>query len=103
VASNSVYSGATTSVLTIAAGSGNSSGDSYRVNVTNAGGTVTSNAATWSITGAIEPTPSPTPAPAPASTSSSGGGGGGGAPSSIFYGLLVVVGAARWLTKRRGF
>jgi len=65
---------------------------SYTVVVSNAAGSVTSNAATLTVNGAAAAAPAP---------ASSGGGGGGGAPSLWFYAALALVCAARGLIQGR--
>ncbi|HWA26466.1 MAG TPA: matrixin family metalloprotease [Lacunisphaera sp.] len=86
-------SGATSSTFNITSATSANAG-TYTVTVSNAAGSVTSNAATLSVTAA--PTP-PTP-----STGGGGGGGGGGAPSVWFTALLAAIGFARLLGRRRG-
>ncbi|MEO6994013.1 MAG: family 43 glycosylhydrolase, partial [Lacunisphaera sp.] len=69
-----------------------------------AGGTVS----TWIVaqgtstpTAPITPTTPPTPTtPTAPSTPASSGGGGGGAPSSWFFGSLILLGTARWRARR---
>jgi len=65
---------------------------SYRVIVSNAAGSLSSDTATLTVNAPPAP-----PAPPP----SSGGGGGGGAPSFWFYGALSLLGLARLLLSRR--
>lgn len=74
-----------TSVTTAHAGS-------YRVVVSNAAGSVSSDAVTLTVNAPPAP---PTPPP-----SSGGGGGGGGAPSLWFYGVLSLLGLARMLLRQ---
>ena len=99
VVDGGVYHGATTAELIIAAGSGNSAGDSYRVTITNAGSSVTSNAATWSITGRIETTTPPAPTPTPTSSTGSSGDG-GGSPSLWFYGFFIATSGFRFRRRK---
>lgn len=65
---------------------------SYRVIVSNAAGSLSSDTATLTVNAPPAP-----PAPPP----SSGGGGGGGATSLWFYGALSLLGLARLLLRRR--
>jgi len=65
---------------------------SYRVIVSNAAGSLSSDTATLTVNAPPAP-----PAPPP----SSGGGGGGGAPSLWFYGALSLLGLGRLLLRRR--
>lgn len=62
---------------------------SYTVVVSNRLGSVTSDAATVSVSAAPNPAPNPPPG-------GGGGGGGGGAPSLWFCGALATLGFARW-------
>lgn len=73
--------GATNTVYTINGVSSANAGQ-YRVTVSNAAGSVTSNPATLTVT---------TPAPPPPVTGGGGGGGGGGSPSAWFLGALLVL------------
>jgi len=66
---------------------------SYAVTVSNSAGSVTSNAATLSVS-------APTPTLPPVSGGGGGGGGGGGAPSMWFLGLLALIGGARFLGRK---
>ena len=79
----SAISGAVSSTFSKGSSSASDAG-SYTVVVSNAAGSVTSNAATLTVNAPA--------APAAAST----GGGGGGAPSLWFYGALALVGGIRW-------
>jgi hypothetical protein len=79
----SAFSGATTNTLSFTNARSSDAG-AYTVVVTNALGSVTSNAATLTVSAAVAP---------PASSSS--GGGGGGAPSLWFYGALALLASAR--------
>ena len=83
-------SGATASLYSKTAD--DSDAGSYTVVVSNLTGTMTSNAATVTVT-------QPPPPPPPANTG--GGGGGGGAASLWFYGGLGVVCLVRWHPARR--
>ncbi|WP_218938706.1 matrixin family metalloprotease [Oleiharenicola lentus] len=78
--------GATSDTYSISSVTANQAG-SYSVLVSNAAGSVTSNAATLTVN-----TPAP---PVTPPSSGGGGGGGGGAPSLWFVGLLAALGAAR--------
>lgn len=81
-------SGATSSTLTLSNAQIVNSGQ-YTVVVSNASGSVTSNAATVTVT-------------APnASGGVNGGGGGGGAPGLFFYAALAILGLARWFRSHR--
>jgi len=81
-------SGATSSTLTLSSVQVLNSGQ-YTVVVTNASGSVTSNAATLTVT-------SPNPG-----GGVNGGGGGGGAPGWFFYAALAALGLARWIRSHR--
>ena len=83
----SAFSGATTNALSFT-NARNSDAGAYTVVVTNALGSVTSNAATLTVSAA--------PAAPPAS-----GGGGGGAPSLWFYGALSLLLTVRKALRRR--
>jgi sugar lactone lactonase YvrE len=83
----SAFSGATTNALSFT-NARNSDAGAYTVVVTNALGSVTSNAATLTVFAA--------PAAPPAS-----GGGGGGAPSLWFYGALSLLLTVRKALRRR--
>ncbi|MBI5423437.1 MAG: immunoglobulin domain-containing protein [Opitutae bacterium] len=83
---NTAINGATTSTLTLSSVNAANAGD-YTVVVANDLGSVTSNKATLTITGASTPPPT-TP-------SSGGGSGGGGAPSVWFLFALLAAGIAR--------
>lgn len=82
--------GATGSTLNLANVSTANAGN-YTVLVSNANGSVTSNAATLTVT-----TPNPPPPPPP----SGGGGGGGGSPSLGFIAALLTLAAARGWQRR---
>lgn len=84
-------SGATGTTHTISSVTAANAG-SYRVVVTNAAGSLTSDTATLTVNAPPAP-----PAPAP----SSGGGGGGGAPSLWFLGVLSLLGLARRMLRHR--
>lgn len=97
---NTPISGATSHTLSIPNAQTTNAG-SYTVTVSNNLGTVTSNAATLTVT-----TPNPPPSgggsgggsnPPPSST----GGSGGGAPSTGFLALMLSLGLARWVRRNR--
>jgi len=83
--------GATNAVYTITGVSSANAGQ-YRVTVSNAAGSVTSNPATLTVT-TLAPPPPPPP-------TGGGGGGGGGAPSGWFLGALLTLALARFLQVR---
>ncbi|MBI2516842.1 MAG: VCBS repeat-containing protein [Opitutae bacterium] len=98
VQNNDTYNGALASNLILSSVSSAMSGDSYRAVVIAGGTSVTTDTATLTVG---SNTGGGTPAPAPAPSGGGGGGGGGGAPSTWFFGLLLALGAARRLTRRR--
>lgn len=83
---NVEIAGATGSTYSLSSATSANAG-SYTVAVSNQAGSVTSNAATLTVS-----TPAPTPAP-----SSGGGGGGGGAPSAWFLAVLALLAGLRRL------
>lgn len=88
----SAFSGATTNTLSFANARSSDAG-AYTVVVTNAMGSVTSSAATLTVSAA--PVAPPTP------PASSGGGGGGGAPGLWFYGALSLLAVGRKVVRGR--
>lgn len=92
-------SNATSATLSFAAVSTAEVG-TYVVTVSNVLGSVTSEAATVSLTPPVVAPVTNPPAPAPAA-SSSGGGGGGGALSPGFLAALLALSVARLLARRR--
>jgi hypothetical protein len=78
--------GSTASTLTVS-GAADADAGSYDVVVTNALTSVTSNAATITVTN--------TPPPAPPASGGGGGGGGGGSHSPLFLLLLISAAAVR--------
>ncbi len=84
-------SGATSATFSIATTTSANAG-SYTVTVTNAGGSVTSSAATLTVNAAAATTTAAAPPPSS---------GGGGAPSTWFYGALAVLLAVRQGCRRQ--
>lgn len=85
LAADSPYGNGTTSSLSIAATTAALSGDQFRVTVTNADGSVTSDAATLTVNAS-------TPPPPPPSGGGNSGGGGGGGGGAIGLWLLTLLG-----------
>ena len=93
-----VINGATLSTFSLTAAQATDAG-SYTVVVSNAMGSVTSNAAALTVSS----TTSASNSTGSSSTSSgaASGGGGGGAPSDYFLIVLAVLGVARFLSRKK--
>ncbi|HKE96865.1 MAG TPA: hypothetical protein VKB34_21335 [Povalibacter sp.] len=83
LASNSAYGDGTSASLAIASATTTQSGDQFRVVLTNASGSTTSNTATLTVNASAPPPPP--------SGGGTGGGGGGGGSTSVYL-LLALLG-----------